>query len=58
MVLQYAEKHGRITRKEAEALWRASGPQAYRPFGRLAEQGFLDREGDRGRGVGYARGGQ
>ena len=58
MVLQYVEKHGRITRKEVAALCRISGPQAYRLLDRLAEQGFLAREGNRGRGVGYTRGGK
>jgi ATP-dependent DNA helicase RecG len=53
MVLQYVEKHGRITRKEAAELCRISGPQAYRLLDRLAEQGLLAREGERGRGVGY-----
>ena len=53
MVLQYVEKHGRITRKETTALCRISGPQAYRLLDRLAEQGLLAREGERGRGVGY-----
>jgi ATP-dependent DNA helicase RecG len=52
MVLQYVEKHGRITRKEAAELCRISGPQAYRLLDRLAEQGLLAREGERGRGVG------
>jgi ATP-dependent DNA helicase RecG len=53
MVLQYVEKHGRITRKEAADLCRISGPQAYRLLDRLAQQGLLAREGERGRGVGY-----
>lgn len=56
MVLQYVEKHGRITRREAAELCRISGPQAYRLLDRLAEQGFLSREGVRGRGVSYTRG--
>lgn len=55
MVLQYAEKHGRITRREAAELCRISGPQAYRLLDRLTEQGLLIREGGRGRGVGYLR---
>jgi ATP-dependent DNA helicase RecG len=58
MVLQYVEKHGRITRKEAAELCRISSPQAYRLLDRLAEQGLLAREGERGRGVGYRRGGK
>jgi ATP-dependent DNA helicase RecG len=55
MVLQYVEKHGRITRKEVAELCRISGPQAYRLLDRLAEQGLLAREGKRGRGVGYRK---
>jgi ATP-dependent DNA helicase RecG len=58
MVLQYVEKHGRITRREAAELCRITGPQAYRLLDRLAEQGLLSREGKRGRGVGYTRGGK
>ena len=58
MVLQYVEKHGRITRKEAAELCRISSPQAYRLLDRLAEQGLLAREGERGRGVGYRKGGK
>lgn len=58
MVLQYVEKHGRITRKEAAELCRISSPQAYRLLDHLAEQGLLAREGERGRGVGYRRGGK
>lgn len=58
MVLQYVEKHSRITRKETAELCRISGPQAYRLLDRLAEQGLLAREGERGRGVGYTRGGK
>lgn len=55
MVLQYVGKHGRITRKEAAELCRISGPQAYRLLDRLAEQGQLAREGERGRGVSYRK---
>ncbi|HRT97413.1 MAG: ATP-binding protein [Candidatus Bipolaricaulis sp.] len=53
MVLQYVKKHGRITRKEAAELCQISGPQAYRLLNRLAENGLLRREGERGRSVGY-----
>lgn len=53
MVLQYVEKHGRITRSEAAELCRISPPQAYRLLDRLLKQGFITREGGRGRGVGY-----
>jgi ATP-dependent DNA helicase RecG len=55
MVLQYVEKHGRITRNEAAGLCRISGPQAYRLLDRLARQGLVTREGARGRGVAYTR---
>ena len=53
MVLQYVQKHGRITRREAAELCRISGDQAYRLLNRLAGEGRLVREGSRGRGVSY-----
>lgn len=56
MLLQYVEKHGRITRREAADLCRISGPQAYRLLNRLAGRGLIVREGERGRGVGYRKG--
>jgi len=56
MVLQYVEKHGRITRKEAAELCRISLPQAYRLLDHLAESGKLVRAGTRGRNVAYAMG--
>ena len=56
MVLQYVEKNGRITRREAAALCRLSGPQAYRLLDNLAEQGLITREGEHGRGVAYRKG--
>lgn len=55
MVLQYVEKHGRITRREVAELCRTSGPQAYRLLDRLVDRGFLERDGGRGRGVGYRK---
>lgn len=55
MVLQYVQKHGRITRQEAAELCRVSGPQAYRLLNRLLDQGLLRRSGQRGRGVAYVR---
>jgi ATP-dependent DNA helicase RecG len=55
MVLQYVERHGRITRREAAELCRITGPQAYRLLDRLAQQGLVQREGERGRSVGYRR---
>lgn len=56
MVLQYVEKHGLITRKEAAEHCRVNGPQAYRLFDRLAELGLLAREGERGWSVAYRKG--
>lgn len=56
MVLQYVEKHGRITRREVAGLCRVSGPQAYRLLDRLEKQGRIKREGTRGRSVAYGRG--
>jgi len=56
MVLQYIEKHGRITRREAADLCRISGPQAYRLLDRLEKRGHVAREGRRGRGVSYRKG--
>jgi ATP-dependent DNA helicase RecG len=55
MVLQYVEKHGRITRRKAAELCRISGPQAYRLLNSLVKQGLLEQEGQRGRGVGYVK---
>lgn len=45
MVLQYVEKHGRITRREAAELCRLSPDQAYRLLMRLAADGKLVRHG-------------
>ncbi|MFM7071557.1 MAG: RNA-binding domain-containing protein [Planctomycetota bacterium] len=56
MILQYVEKHDRITRKEAAELCRISLPQAYRLLDQLAESGKLAREGTRGRSVAYVKG--
>lgn len=53
MVLKYVESHGRITRREAAELCRITGSQAYRLLDRLVRNGFLVREGERGRGVAY-----
>ncbi|GIW33853.1 ATP-binding protein [Meiothermus sp.] len=55
MVLQYVDKHGRITRREAAELCRITGPQAYRLLDRLAERGVIEREGERGRSVAYRK---
>lgn len=55
MVLQYAEKHGRITRRDVAELCRITPPQAYRLLDRLAKAGLMVRVGGRGRSVGYRR---
>lgn len=54
MVLQYAEKHGRITRREAAELCRLSPDQTYRLLTRLTEEGKLVRRGTR-KGAWYER---
>lgn len=54
MVLQYVEKHGRITRGEAAELCRLSPDQAYRLLARLAEAGRLERHGSK-KGAWYER---
>jgi predicted HTH transcriptional regulator len=56
MVLQYVEKHGCITRKEAAKLCRLSGPQSYRLLARLVRDGCLVRQGECGCGVAYRKG--
>jgi len=55
MVLQYTEKHGRITRREAAELCRITPPQAYRLLDHLVKKGLMVREGGRGRTVGYRK---
>jgi ATP-dependent DNA helicase RecG len=45
MVLQYVEKHGRITRREAAELCRLAPDQAYRLLTRLSEEGKIARRG-------------
>lgn len=47
MVLQYARKHGRITRKEAAGLCHISPSQAYRLLHKLLENGDLEKYGER-----------
>lgn len=54
MVLQYVEKHGQITRREALDLCRMSPDQAKRLLARLTEEGKLTRHGTR-RGTRYER---
>lgn len=54
MVLQYVQAHGRITRREAAALCRVSGPQATRLLSKLVKEGKLVRRGKR-RGTFYER---
>lgn len=55
MVLQYVEKHGRITRREAAELCRLSPYQATRLLDRLVKDGRLLRHGQR-KGAWYERG--
>ncbi|MBC7221002.1 putative DNA binding domain-containing protein [Candidatus Bipolaricaulota bacterium] len=54
MVLQYVEKHGRITRKEVAELCRLSPDQAYRLLQRLTESGRLTQHGTK-KGAWYGR---
>ena len=54
MVLQYVEKHGRITRGEAADLCQLGPQQATRLLRRLTEAGNLVRHGE-GKGTWYAR---
>lgn len=54
MVLQYARRYGRITRRDAAGLCRISGPQATRLLGRLTREGRLIRRGEK-KGVFYER---
>jgi ATP-dependent DNA helicase RecG len=53
-VLQYVEKHGRITRAEAAGLCRLSPDQAYRLLQRLTESARLTRHGTK-KGAWYER---
>ncbi|MCS7158726.1 MAG: AAA family ATPase, partial [Blastocatellia bacterium] len=55
MILQYVEKHGRITRREAAELCRLNSLQAKRLLAKLSAQGKLIRRGQR-KGVFYERG--
>ncbi len=54
MVLQYVEKHGRITRREAAEPCRLSSDQAYRLLTRLATEGRIVRHGSK-KGARYER---
>lgn len=54
MVLQYVEKHGRITRAEAAGLCKLSPDQAYRLLQRLTESGRMTRHGTK-KGAWYER---
>jgi predicted HTH transcriptional regulator len=53
MVLQYVEKHGRITRREAAELCRLAPSQAYRLLKQLEEAGKIRRIGGSTKGVRY-----
>ncbi|HXK42955.1 MAG TPA: ATP-binding protein [Anaerolineae bacterium] len=55
MVLQYVDKHGRITRREAAELCRIGPFQATRLLDRLVKDGRLIRHGER-KGAWYERG--
>lgn len=55
MVLQYVEKHGRITRREAAELCRIASHQARDLLARLCARGELVMRG-RGKGAFYERG--
>jgi len=54
MVLQYIEKHGRITRRESAELCRISSPRARNLLARLVQKELLVRKGER-RGTFYVR---
>lgn len=54
MVLQYVDKHGRITRGEAAELCRLSPDQAYRLLTRLRDEGRLVQHGSK-KGAWYER---
>ena len=53
MVLQYVQKYGRITRREAAQLCQISSPQARNLLTKLMQKGLLARQGQR-RGIFYA----
>jgi ATP-dependent DNA helicase RecG len=55
MVLQYVEKHGRITRREAAELCRIGPYQATRLLNKLVRDGRLLRHGTK-KGAFYERG--
>lgn len=55
MVLQFVEKHGRITRRDAAELCRIGPHQATRLLSRLVDDGRLVRHGER-KGAWYERG--
>jgi ATP-dependent DNA helicase RecG len=54
MVLQYVDKHGRITRREAAELCRVSLDQAYRLLSRLTKDNRLAQHGSK-KGAWYER---
>ncbi len=54
MILQYVEKHGRITRRDAAELCKISSTQAKRLLAKLCAQGKLTRRGQR-KGAYYGR---
>jgi ATP-dependent DNA helicase RecG len=56
MVLQFVEKHGRITRSEAAGLCQVGSNQAYRILKKLTNNGLLAKRGDK-KGAYYERSG-
>jgi ATP-dependent DNA helicase RecG len=53
MILQFVEKHGKISRSEAAELCQLKPMQAYRLLQKLVKQGLLTPRGGRGRRVTY-----
>lgn len=53
MVLQYIEKHGKITRADVADLCHLSGPKAYRLLNKLGKKGLIEKTEKCGRGVKY-----
>lgn len=56
MVLQFVEKHGRITRSEVAGLCQVDSNQAYRILKKLTNNGLLAKRGDK-KGAYYERSG-
>jgi len=54
-VIQYVEKHGSISRREAAELCRLTASQAYQLLQRLEKKGFIEKTQKRGRNVRYEK---